>query len=108
VFASHDSVARGVAIGQAGTTTSALKEISMSKAKRTKPIAGTGAPDAPDVPPAGEADDTEGHSLGLLIGFNALSQAREADSRERTKKVPEEELPPLSKKWPSMRQHKKT
>jgi hypothetical protein len=76
----------------------------MTDDERTEPIART---DIPDVPPASEADDAEGHSLGLLLGMNALSQARDADARSRSKKVPEEDLAPLSKKWPSLREHKK-
>lgn len=76
----------------------------MTKDERTEPIAGT---DAPDVPPTTEADDTEGHSLGWVVGINAVSQARNSDARSRSRNVPEEELTPLSKKWPSMRDHKK-
>jgi hypothetical protein len=76
----------------------------MTEDERTKPITGT---DTPDAPPAAEADDTEGNSLGLLLGMNALNQARDADTRSRSKKVPEEDLAPLSKKWPSLREHKK-
>lgn len=79
----------------------------MAKDERTQPIAGTDAPAAPDVPSATEDDDAEGHSLGLLMGINALSQAHDADARSRPKRMPEEELPPLSKKWPSMRNQKK-
>ena len=74
----------------------------MTKDKR-KPIAGT---DNPESPPAPEAEDVEGHSFGLLMGMNALNQARDAEARSRVRK-PEEELPPLSKKWPSLREHKK-
>jgi hypothetical protein len=59
-------------------------------------------------PIAADATDTEGHSLGLLLGMNALSHARDAETRPRTKKIPEEELAPLSKKWPSMRDQNKT
>jgi hypothetical protein len=76
----------------------------MTKDERTEPIAET---DAPDVPPTTEADDTEGHSLSWVMGINAVSQARDADARSRSKKVPDEELPPLSKTWPSLRDHKK-
>ncbi|MEA2536896.1 MAG: hypothetical protein QOF11_1130 [Chloroflexota bacterium] len=72
----------------------------------TKAVAGADAQDISDVPPA-DADDTEGHSLGLLMGLNALGEARNADARSRTRKVPEEELPPLSKKWPSMREDRR-
>jgi hypothetical protein len=76
----------------------------MAKDERTQPIAGT---DAPDAPRADDAEDTEGHSMGLLLGMNAVSQARDSDARSRSRNVPEEELTPLSKKWPSMRAHKK-
>lgn len=76
----------------------------MAKDERTQPITGT---DAPDAPPDTDADDTEGHSMGFLLGMNAMSQARDSDARSRSRKVPEEELTPLSKKWPSMRENKK-
>lgn len=77
----------------------------MTEDERKKPIART---DSPDVPPAPEADDTEGHSLGLLLGMNALNQARDADARSRSKKMAQDDLAPLSKKWPSLREHKKS
>ncbi|MEO8229528.1 MAG: hypothetical protein ABI628_07175 [Chloroflexota bacterium] len=67
----------------------------------------TAAADTPDVPLTEEVDDAEGHSLGLILGMNALNHAREADARSSSKKVPEDELAPLSKKWPSLREHKK-
>jgi hypothetical protein len=64
--------------------------------------AGAAAADAADA-----GDDTEGHSLGLLMGLNAMSQASDATSRARSRKVPDEELPPLTKKWPAMKNEKK-
>ena len=70
------------------------KGITMAKDVPTEPIAPT---DAPDAPAATDGDDTEGHSLGLLMGINALSQAHDADARSRTKRIPEEELAPLTK-----------
>jgi len=74
----------------------------MAKDELTTPI------DGPEAePPADDAEDTEGHSLGLLIGLNAMGHATEASARARSKKVPEEELAPLTKKWPSMRDEKK-
>ena len=74
----------------------------MAKDELTTPI------DGPDAePPADDAEDTEGHSLGLLIGLNAMGHATEASARARSKKVPEEELALLTKKWPSMRDEKK-
>lgn len=76
----------------------------MAKDERAKPIAET---DAQDAPQATEADDTEGHSIGLLMGINALSQAHDADARSRAKRIPEPELAPLTKKWPSLRNEKK-
>jgi hypothetical protein len=85
---------------------SARKGSQMAKDEVTKPIDGS---DAPDAAPSDE-DDAEGHSLGLLIGINALGQANDADARtrSRTYKATDEELPPLSKKWPSMRDDKKS
>jgi hypothetical protein len=76
----------------------------MAKDEVTKSgaAAGAAAADAADA-----ADDTEGHSLGLLMGLNAMSQASDATSRARARKVPEEELPPLTKKWPAMKNEKK-
>lgn len=76
----------------------------MAKDERTERIAGT---DSADIPPAAEADDTEGQSMGLLLGVNALSSAGQADQRARSKKPADETLTPLSKKWPSMRDEKK-
>ena len=64
--------------------------------------AGAAAADAADA-----GDDTEGHSLGLLMGLNAMSQASDATSRARSRKVPDEDLPPLTKKWPAMKNEKK-
>jgi hypothetical protein len=75
----------------------------MTEDKR-KPIVGT---DNPESQPAPEADDAEGHSFGLLMGMNALNQARDAEARSRARKLPEEDLPRLSKKWPSLREGKK-
>jgi len=76
----------------------------MAKDERTEPIAGS---DAPDTSPTGDADDTEGNSMGLLLGMNALSRTASADERSRSKQPADQELPPLSKKWPSMRDEKK-
>ncbi len=68
----------------------------------TKPVDGSDVPET-----AGDDADTEGHSFGLLLGMNALGQAREADSRARVRKVADEPLPPLVKQWPRMRDEKK-
>ncbi len=76
----------------------------MTKDERSQPIAGE---DTKDISSSAAADDTEGQSMGLLMGVNVLGQAGGADTRSRTKKPTEEELPPLSKKWPSMRDDKK-
>jgi hypothetical protein len=76
----------------------------MAKDERAKPIAGT---DEEDAPQATDGDDTEVRSIGLLMGINALSQAHDADARSRAKRIPEPELAPLTKKWPSLRNEKK-
>ncbi len=76
----------------------------MAKDERTEPIAGS---DAPETSPVGDADDTEGHSMGLLMGVNVLSNKPSAEPRSRSKQPTEDELPPLSKTWPSMRDEKK-
>jgi hypothetical protein len=76
----------------------------MAKDERTQPIAGS---DAPEASPAGDTDDTEGNSMGLLLGMNAMSRTSKADERSRSKQPADQELPPLSKKWPSMRDEKK-
>lgn len=57
-------------------------------------------PPVPDV----EADDTEGHSLALVMGLSALDRSR---AQSRQKKAPEEALPPLTKPFPRMRDDKK-
>ncbi len=75
----------------------------MAKDDRTEPVAGS---DAPDTSPADDTD-TEGHSMGLLLGMNAMSRNPSADERSRSKQPADQELPPLSKKWPSMRDEKK-
>ncbi len=76
----------------------------MAKDERTEPIA---ASVAPDPSPGDDADDTEGHSMGLLMGVNVLSNKPTTETRTRSKQPTEEELPPLSKTWPSMRDEKK-
>ena len=77
----------------------------MAKDEPTKPI---DAPEAdPPVDAVDAADDTEGHSIGLLLGMNAMSQANDSAARARARKIPEPELPQLTKKWPSMRDEKK-
>ncbi len=51
------------------------------------------------------ADDTEGHSLSLIMGLGALERAQ---AQDRTRhKVKDEELPPLSKPFPSMKGDKR-
>jgi len=65
-----------------------------------------GSGDGDDAIPTDDVD-TEGHSIGLLLGMNALGQAREAEARKRTRKAAEEPLPPLSRPWPNMREEKK-
>ena len=76
----------------------------MADDERTQPIA---ASDAPEAPSTGDADYTEGHSMGLLLGVNTLGRTPSADTRSRSKQPADEDLPPLSKKWPSMRDEKK-
>ena len=75
----------------------------MAKDEPTKPSVDTGAPDTPTTDEA----DAEGHSMGLLLGVNAMSQSRDSDPRSRARKPAEEQLPPLSKPWPNMRDDKK-
>jgi hypothetical protein len=65
-----------------------------------------GAGDGGEAIPTDDVD-TEGQSFGLLLGMNALGQAREAEARKRTRKAADEPLPPLSRPWPSMREEKK-
>jgi hypothetical protein len=84
----------------------AKDEVAKSRAAASAAAASAAAAGATAADTA-DADDTEGHSLGLLMGLNAMSQASDASSRARTRKVPEEELPPLTKKWPAMKNDKK-
>jgi hypothetical protein len=49
-----------------------------------------------------EGSDTEGHSLSLLMGLGALDRAREQE-RSRQRQKPDDELPPLSKSFPKMK-----
>ncbi len=54
------------------------------------------------TPPADDDDqDAEGHSLAMVAGFGALDRARHADAQR--KKAPDEELKPLTKPFPSMK-----
>jgi hypothetical protein len=45
-----------------------------------------------DAKIAEPVEDTEGHSLGLLLGLGALDQARGADQRARDRKNADEDL----------------
>ena len=75
----------------------------MTKEELDQPIDGS---DVPDAATTDDELDAEGHSIGLLMGVNALGGTRSADARPQSKKA-DEDLPPLSKKWPSMRDDKK-
>jgi hypothetical protein len=76
----------------------------MASDEITRPVDGSDVPET-----AGDDADTESHSFGLLMGMNALGQAREADARARARarKVAEEPLPPLTRQWPRMRDDRK-
>jgi hypothetical protein len=47
--------------------------------------------------------DTEGHGLSLVMGVNALSRK----GRERVRRADDEQLKPLTKPFPRMREEKK-
>ena len=51
------------------------------------------------------ADDAEGHSLSLIMGLGALERAQAQDRARQ--KVKEEELPPLSRPFPAMKEQKR-
>lgn len=53
-------------------------------------------PHVPDV----EADDTEGHSLALVMGIGQAGRNRQ---QSRAKKPSDDALPPLTKPFPRMR-----
>jgi len=51
------------------------------------------------------AEDVEAHSLALVMGIGALDRSR---GKDRTgQKARDEELPPLSKPFPSMKDEKR-
>jgi len=52
------------------------------------------------------ADDVEGHSLSLIMGLGALDRASKPD-RDRQKRKTDEELPPLSKPFASIKDEKR-
>lgn len=56
----------------------------------------------PNATPAAE-DDTEGHSIGLLLGMMALDEANHASDRERARIRARADVPPLTKSWPNLR-----
>jgi hypothetical protein len=72
----------------------------MARDELTKLIDG-GA--SPGTDRGGQTDDTEGHSLALLLGLNAINEARQSDSEARAHRAADEALPSLTKKWPMMR-----
>jgi hypothetical protein len=66
-------------------------------------------PETEDRTPAEPAepadDDTEGHSLAMIAGLDALSRSRTADSKRA--KAPDEDLKPLTKPFPSMKDERR-
>jgi hypothetical protein len=52
----------------------------------------TAGPVGADAKAADVTVDTEGHSLGLLLGLGALDQARTSDQRARDRKNADEDL----------------
>jgi hypothetical protein len=46
-------------------------------------------------------DDVEGHSLSLVMGLDAMSRGRDGGDRQR--KPADEDLPPISKPFPRMK-----
>ena len=59
----------------------------------------------PPEPDTGSPDDTEGHGMGMLLAMNAADAARKGQPKPPAQKS-EDELPPLSKPWPRMRDDK--
>lgn len=49
-----------------------------------------------------DADDVEGHGLPIILATNEMSRAR-----SRSAKVQDEELPPLTKPFPRLRDDQK-
>ena len=52
-----------------------------------------------------QADDVEGHSLALVMG---IGQAERNRQQSRSKKAPEDALPPLTKPFPRMKDDKRS
>jgi hypothetical protein len=50
--------------------------------------------------PAADEDETEGHSLSLVMGLDALGRSRD---RSRDAKPADEELTPITKTFPRLR-----
>jgi len=67
-----------------------------------KKIAGGPTSAAPE-PNEPQVEDTEGHSMGLLLAMTALGEADRSMARDRTQHAPVEELPPLTRTFPNMR-----
>ncbi len=61
--------------------------------------------DAAGTASAGDpaTDDTEGHSIGLLLGMMALDEANKASDRDRARARNATDVPPLTKSWPNLR-----
>ncbi len=49
-------------------------------------------------------DDAEGHSIGLLLGMVALDEANRASDRAPGRQRIAEDLAPMTKKWPNLRE----
>lgn len=48
--------------------------------------------------------DTEGHSIGLLLGMLALQEADRASQRDRDRHRQVEDVKPITKSFPNLRQ----
>ncbi len=54
----------------------------------------------PPAAPEGD-EDTEGHSLAIVAGMNAMSRTRQDEAKRSSAK--DDDLKPLSKPFPSMK-----
>jgi hypothetical protein len=50
-------------------------------------------------------DDTEGHSLSVIMGVNRMAKS-EAE-RARARRADQDELPPLTRHWPRLKEDRK-
>ncbi len=59
---------------------------------------------SPPAEPGEETLDTDGHSFSLVTGLNRIARG---DPRAR-RPQPDEDVKPLTKKWPSLREEKRS